>query len=103
LPKNSDAVPNEWYYASVDLANDVTTIAAVPCLLAGWNVNTGISAHPCPIEDNSVVVVSIPASTAAGSYRDMFRPIRTTTNLVVNPDNSATGIVTIIYRILGQP
>lgn len=100
---NQKAVPNEWFYASVDLSNDVTTITSVPCLIAGWNVNTAMSAHACPIEDGATTVVSIPASSAAGAYRDMFRPVRTASNLIVNPDNAATGVVTIFYRPLGLP
>lgn len=103
MPKNSNAVPNEWYYSSVDLANDLTTIASVPCLIGGYEVTTVLSAQPCPIKDSSATVLSIPASSAVGAFRELRRPIRTTTNLVVDPDNAATGIVTIVYRTLGQP
>jgi hypothetical protein len=103
LPVTSSAVPDEWYYASVDLANDLTTIAAVPCLIGGWNVTVAMSAQPCLIKDDTTSVLAIPASSAVAAFRDIGRPIRTTTNLVVDPDNAATGTVTIVYRILSQP
>lgn len=97
------AVPNEWFYASVDLANDATTITHVPCLIGGWDVTTVLSANACPIMDAAVTVLAIPASSAVGAFRELRRPIRTGTNLIVDPDNAATGVVTISYRPLGLP
>lgn len=94
---------NEWFYASVDLANDVTTITSVPCLIAGWNVTTVMSANACPITDATTPVLSIPASSAVGASLDLTDPIRTSTSLIVDPDNAATGVVSIIYRPLGLP
>lgn len=95
-------VPNEWFYASVDLANDVTTITTAPCLLGGYEVTTALSANACPITDAGTSVLSIPASSAVGAFRELLHPIRTS-NLIVDPDNAGTGVVTILYRILGRP
>lgn len=88
----------EWRYASVDLANDVTTITAVPCLVKGWDVTTAISAHNAPVQDATTPVFVIPASTTAGTGLEYLDPIRFETSLVVDPDNAATGIVTIYYK-----
>jgi hypothetical protein len=100
---NTKAVPNEWFYASVDLANDVTTITAVPCLIGAWEVTTALSAQPCPITDATVPVLAIPASSAVGAFRELRRPIRTSNSLIVDPDNAATGVITLAYRPLGLP
>lgn len=96
-------VPNEWFYASVDLSNDVTTISNSPCLIAAWEVTTVLSAHACPIVDDTTTVLAIPASSAVGAFRELRRPIRTVKNLIVDPDNAATGVITLVYRILGRP
>lgn len=95
--------PNEWFYASVDLSTDVTTITHVPCLVGGWEVTTVLSANACPITDATTPVLTIPASSAVGAFRELRRPIRTTTNLIVDPDNAGTGVVTILYRVLSRP
>jgi CRISPR/Cas system CSM-associated protein Csm3 (group 7 of RAMP superfamily) len=99
----SVAVPNEWFYASVDLSNDVTTITTVPCLIGAWEVTTVLSANACPIVDDTTTVLAIPASSAVGAFRELRRPIRTAKNLIVDPDNAATGVVTLSYRPLGIP
>ncbi len=96
-------VPNEWFYASVDLSADITTITNVPCLVAGWEVTTVMSAQPCLIADATTTMLTIPASSAAGAFRELRRPIRTTTNLIVDPDNAATGVVTLLFRPLSYP
>jgi hypothetical protein len=97
------ATPNEWFYASVDLSNDVTTITSVPCLIAGWEVTTVLSAQPCPIMDGATAVLAVPASSVVGAFRELRRPIRTSSNLIVDPDNAATGVITLAYRPLGLP
>jgi len=92
----------EWRYASVDLSNDVTTITAVPCLVLGAKVTTTMSAHVCPIKDDTATVFSIPASSVVG-YSDSVEGTRFETSLVVDPDNAATGVITVFYKVLGRP
>jgi hypothetical protein len=93
----------EWRYASVDLANDVTTITAVPCLVKGAIVTTALSAQPCPIMDGTTPVYTLPASSAVGYTLMDEDGCRFETSLVVDPDNAATGVITVFYRILSQP
>lgn len=93
----------EWRYASVDLANDITTITAVPCLVKGAYVTTALSAQDCPIKDGTTTVYSIPASSAVGYSLIDEDGCRFETSLIVDPDNAATGVITVFYRELGKP
>lgn len=93
----------EWNYANVDLANDVTTITHVPCLVTGVFVNTVMSAHDCPIKDGSSTVFTAPASSAVGYNFSNEHGFRTTTNLIVDPDNAATGNISVFYKLLSFP
>lgn len=87
----------ETLYAVVDVSVDSTTVYNGPALLFGVYVNTALSAHALPIKDGSTTVVSIAASAAAG-VNTTLPGIRFETSLVVDPDNSATGSVTVAYR-----
>lgn len=95
----SDAVHNESLYSVVDVSNNTTTVYNGPAILVGAYVNTALSAHVLPIEDNTTTVCSLPASAAAGSVYS-FPGIRFETSLIVNPNDAATGSVTIAYRPL---
>lgn len=93
----SRMVHTESLYAVVDVSDNSTTVFSGPCLLFGVYVNTGLSAHVLPIKDDSATVVSIAASAAAGT-NTTFPGIRFLTSMVVDPNDSATGSVTIAYR-----
>lgn len=88
-------------YAVVDVSVDVTTVYTGACLLLGVYVNTALSAQTCPITDAAVTVVTLPASAAAGSMYT-FPGILFATSLIVNPNDAATGNITVAYRPL-QP
>ena len=81
----------------VDLSDDTTTIFTGPCLLFGVYVNTVLSAQACPIEDNTVAVITLVASLAAGSNL-VFPGVPFETDMIVDPDNSATGNITVLWR-----
>ena len=91
----------EWKHGIVDLSNDITTIEAVACLVKGVYINTDLSAHPCPIEDGTDQAFVIPAGATAGSAY-AFGPAIYDTSLIVDPDNAATGNITVVYVILGE-
>lgn len=91
------AMHNECLYKVVDVADNTTTVYSGPALLFGVYVNTVLSAHACPIEDNSVAIVTLPASAAAGSMYS-FPGIRFETSLIVNPNDAGTGNITVAYR-----
>lgn len=92
---------SEWMKARVDLATDLTTIANVPCLVKGAYINTQLSDHACEVKDGSSNAYTIPANAAPGNAY-AFGPARYETSLIVDPDNAATGSITIDYVKLGE-
>ena len=93
----TDAVHFECLYSVVDVAADTTTVYNGPALLFGVYVNTVLSAHACPITDAGTTVVTLPATAAAGTYYP-FPGIRFETTLIVDPNNSGSGNITVFYR-----
>ena len=87
----------ECEYTVVPVADNTTTVFTGPCILYGVYVNTVLSAHALPIQDVSTTVVSIVASAAVGTSI-LYPGIRFNTSLIVNPDDSATGSVTVAWR-----
>ena len=86
----------EWRAERVDLTNNITTITAVPCLVKGVYINSTLSAHACEIKNGSSSLFTIPASAAAGTSYG-FGPARYEDSLVVDPDDSGTGNLTVVY------
>lgn len=82
----------------VDVATDSTTVSSVPAVLVGVYVNTALSAHALPIESGGVALVTLPASLAAGSNVQFGDGIMFPSNLVVNPNDAATGNITVFWR-----
>lgn len=91
------ATHQECLYSVVDVATDSTTVYNGPAILFGVYVNTGLSAHALPLKDSSTTVVTLPASAAAGAMYT-FPGIRFETSLIVDPNDAATGNVTVAYR-----
>jgi hypothetical protein len=93
-------VHNEGYYSVQNTATDgPTAIYAGPALLLGVYINTTLSAHTVILADASTTVVTIPASLAAGTSI-LYPGIRFETSLQIDPDNSSTGNLTVVYRPL---
>lgn len=92
-------VHNESFYSVVNVGDNTTTVYNGPAILLGAYVNTVLSAHVLPITDAATTVCSLPASAAAGSVYS-FPGIRFETSLIVNPDDAATGSITVAYRPL---
>jgi len=84
-------------YSVVDVSDNTTTVYTGKCMLYGAYINTVLSAHALPIKDGTTTVVTIAASSAVGSYM-VFPGIRFDTSLIADPDDSATGSVTLVYR-----
>jgi len=97
LKEATRAVHTETLYKVVDVADNSTTVYDGPALLFGVYVNTVLSAHTCPIQDSSTDVITLPASLAAGTNLS-FPGIRFETSLIVNPNDSGTGSITVAYR-----
>tara|TARA_R110000744_G_scaffold377344_1_gene492258 strand:+ start:94 stop:396 length:303 start_codon:yes stop_codon:yes gene_type:complete len=86
-------------WTAVNAATDSTIVAAGPCVLVGLFVNTVLSAHTVVIQDNATPIVTLPASTAAGTYYQ-FDNLVCNHSLVMNPNDSSTGNVTVMYKDL---
>jgi hypothetical protein len=87
----------EFYPSVVDISTDSTTVYGDPVILRGCYVNTTLSAHDLPIKNGSTTVFTIPANTLSGTALP-FYDVVFDTSLVIDPDNSATGSVTFIYK-----
>jgi hypothetical protein len=81
----------------VDLSDNSTTVYTSRCLVRSVYVNTDTSAHAILIKDGATTVFTIPASTPAG-IRFVLGDAHFKTSLVVDPDDSATGSITITYK-----
>lgn len=95
------AVAGEWMTKLVNY-NDVLgtrTIYAGPCLIAGFEVTTAMSAHASNLEDNAVSRYPIPASRPVGIYT-FPGPITFRTSAIWNPGSLAAGQILFWYRPL---
>lgn len=87
--------------AVVDLSTNSTTITSGPALLRGVRINTATSAQACPIKNGASGsdTFPIPASSSAGIWYECG-DTRMENGIVVDPDDSATGIITVSWKPL---
>lgn len=97
MARAAQAVHEECEYFTVNVADNTTTVYDGPALLYGICVNTILSAQVLPILDDTVTVASLAASAAVGTYVK-YPGIRIAKKLIVDPNDAATGSVTIFYR-----
>jgi len=88
----------EWKYAVVNLADNSTTVSSKPALLHAIYVNTAFSAHQVSVEDAATAVFLLPAGSPIGD-KFCFNT-RFETSLIIDPDDAATGNITVMYRDL---
>lgn len=86
----------EFLTSVVDLSTDSTTVYGYPVILRGISVNVALSAHACPITDGSTTTFQVPASAGIGQWIECGDARMAT--LVVDPDNSGTGTITVVYK-----
>lgn len=103
LDKTNDSITNYpvgCTCTTVDLATDAdVVVTASPALLLGVYVLVGMSAHAAIIKNSSTAVITLPASTAAGTQIDC-KGSTFSTNITVESDNSGTGTLLIFWRAL---
>lgn len=89
-------------YQVVDLAVDAGVTIAGPVLLKGVYVNTVLSAHTVLFKDGATTVFTLQESLAAGSEKTFGSRdgVEFLTSIVVTPNASSTGNITVIYRPL---
>ena len=83
-------------YGVFDVSNNIATISSKASILHGVYINTTLSAHTIIIKNATTSVFTIPASATAGNYYN-FNETEFSTNLIIDPDDSATGSITVIY------
>jgi hypothetical protein len=100
MARDAQLVQMECDYSVVDVSVDSTTIYTGPCIYYGCLVTTALSAHVLPIKDGSNTIDSFAASAAVGTYHGFNHGVKCATSLIVDPNDSATGNVTVFYRPL---
>lgn len=85
--------------AAVDLSTDATTVSTVNSLLRGIHVQVTTSGQACPIKNGSggSTLFSVPATAIAGNWYEAG-DMRFPDGIYVDPDNSATGTITVVYK-----
>jgi hypothetical protein len=96
----TDGVHTECLYSVVAATGDTTTVYNGPCIYYGATVTAALSAQVLLIQDNATVIDAFVASAAAGTQSRPACGIRCETSLVVNPDDAATGTLTVYYKPL---
>lgn len=86
-------------YTVVNVADDSTTISSGPAIFYSIHVNTALSAQALPVLDGSNTIVSLAASAAVGTNLVTIG-IPCLTSLIVNPNDAATGSVTVVWAPL---
>lgn len=97
MARDAQLVMNECDYLVVNVATDSTTVYNGRCIYYGAAVTTALSAHALPIMDGSNTIDSFAASSAVGTVHS-WPGIACATNLVVDPNDAATGNITVFYR-----
>jgi len=87
----------EFLYKLVDLSDNSTAVYAGPCLLRGIHVVASLSAHDVVVDDDTTQIGGVPASAPIGSWFE-FGDMRIETSLTVDPDDSATGTIAVVYK-----
>lgn len=91
----------EFRHSVVDVGDNSTVVTSTPGQVRSIYVNTTLSAHPLPLTDNGVAIFTLPASLEAGSLLDLG-DVRFEVDITVDPDDAATGSITVIYRDSAQ-
>ncbi len=87
----------ETEYSVVDVSDNITTVFDGPCDVYGVYINTVLSAQDLPIKDGTTTVITVAAAATVGTYL-VFPGVRFDTSLIVDPDDVATGNVTVMFR-----
>lgn len=87
----------EFTKAVVDTSDNSTTIRTGAVIVRGVWINTVLSAHTVILKDGTTSIFTIPASAPAGTWIPLGDTVFNT-SLVVDPDDSSTGNITVVYK-----
>jgi hypothetical protein len=86
-------------YQVVDLSDATPVeILGAPGSLFGIYVLVALSAHACPVTDNDVAIMTLPASAPVGAFFQAPAGLAFATDLELVPNAAATGTVAVFYR-----
>lgn len=89
-----------WDKKTVDLSAGEVTIVNYSCIVKGVYINEVTSNHPVEIKDGADTAYVVPSQAPAGhSYTFSPDGVNFVTSLVVKPNASATGNLTILFII----
>jgi|19_taG_2_1085344.scaffolds.fasta_scaffold00403_17 hypothetical protein len=86
---------------AVDLSNGTITVSEKAVTLSGVFINVVLSAHSVAIKNGTDTLFTIPASAAAGNSYDCDNA-EFTDNLIVVPNASGTGNITLTFKPMAQ-
>ena len=90
---------NECQYTIVDADDNSTTVFTGPCVLYGLVVTTVLTGTTdFLVQDGATNVVAVLDNAEASGVAKNYAGIRCDTSLICNPDDTATGRVTVIWR-----
>ena len=95
--KQAQLVQTQTDYKVVAVDVDTTTVYTGPVMVYGVYINTVLSGQVVLLKDGATTVITIPASASAGDHFH-FPGIRFEISLIVDPDDSATGNITVAFR-----
>lgn len=92
---------DEWTYTVIDLSTDAANAVSggLPAVLGGIYVDVALSAHACPVINNSTTIFNLPASSAAGTAFTWCRGMIFPHSLIVDSNNAATGTIVVLWRL----
>lgn len=98
MSRAPDPVYSECDYLSIDVSTNSTTVVTGPCVYYGAVVTTALSAHVVLVKDDTNIIDAFAASATIGTGHFLPVGVRCATSLVLDPDDSSTGNVTIYYK-----
>jgi hypothetical protein len=88
-----------WTYTSVDLTANSTTVYTGECYVKAIHVSVGVSATLTLIKDDTTTVFGLASAAPAGTTLFLGDTgVKFATSLIVDPDDAATGTITVIWR-----
>lgn len=86
----------EFKYVVVDLSTNSTTVSTRRSMLRGVYVNT-VTSLETNVVDGSTTAFVIPTGVAAGQFIP-FGDVVLDGGIVIDPNDSATGSITVVYK-----
>ena len=88
--------------AVVDVSDNDTVVHTGAGRLLGYFINTVLSAHVLPIQDDRAIIITLGSAAAISTEFRWIGPpgvgVEYTTSLKVDPNDAASGSITLFYQ-----